>query len=84
MYYVYILKSEQNNHYYTGLTNDIDRRLLEHNSGGTKSTKAHVPYKLVYKESFPTRVEARNREKFLKSGIGREFRDKILNNNIPR
>ncbi len=84
MYYVYILKSEQGNHYYTGLTNNLKRRLFEHNSGYTKSTKAYIPYKIVYKEIFSTRTEARVREKFLKSGVGREFRNKILYENIPR
>ncbi|MBU1046651.1 GIY-YIG nuclease family protein [Patescibacteria group bacterium] len=83
MYYVYILQSLKNLNYYTGLTKDIERRLQEHNSKQTKSNKSYAPFKIVYTEKCKTLSEARAREKFLKSGTGREFRNKILKNNIP-
>ena len=73
MYFVYVLISEQHNRHYTGLTNDINRRLEEHNKGKTKSTRFFAPWKVLFNESFLTRTEARNREKYLKSGIGREY-----------
>jgi putative endonuclease len=57
---------------------DTEKRLLQHNAGYTKSTKAYRPWVIVYTESFETLVEAVNREKYLKSGIGREFLDRIL------
>ncbi|MBD3750399.1 MAG: GIY-YIG nuclease family protein [Sphingobacteriales bacterium] len=75
---VYVLSSEIRKIRYVGLTSDLNRRLDEHNSGLSKFTKAYKPWKLVYKEKFETRLEARNREKYLKSGVGREFLNKIL------
>jgi putative endonuclease len=73
MYYVYAIKSLVKNYIYVGMTNDIERRVLEHNSGENKSTKAYKPFILIHKEQFETRIEARKREKYLKSGIGKEF-----------
>ncbi len=72
-YTVYVLKSINFDRYYTGMTADLERRLAEHNSGKTKSTKAYKPWKIVYKESFSSRSEARAHEKYLKSGSGREW-----------
>ena len=63
---------------YTGLTNNLERRVREHNNKLNKSTKAFVPWELILKENFKTRIEARNREKYLKSGIGREYVKTIL------
>lgn len=73
MFTVYVLYSERFNRTYTGLTNNLDRRLKEHNSKQNKSTKAYTPWRLIYTEQLETRVEAREREKFLKSGKGRDF-----------
>ena len=73
MYFVYVLKSNKNSRLYKGMTNDLKRRIYEHNLGKNKSTRPYRPWTLVYFESFETRVEARSREKYLKSGIGREF-----------
>lgn len=78
MWIVYVLLSEVRNIRYVGITSDLNRRLNEHNSGLSKFTKAYKPWKLVCKEEFETRLEARNREKYLKSGVGREFLNKIL------
>jgi len=72
MHFVYILFSEKYNRHYTGLTSNIDQRLHEHNSGQNKSTKPYRPWKIIHSEAFPTRLEARQREKYYKSGIGRE------------
>ena len=78
MWYVYILESLKNGRYYTGYTNNLERRLLEHNKGLTKSIKYLRPLRLIYKEDYSSRAEAAKREKFLKSGKGREFRKEIL------
>jgi len=78
MFFVYVLYSEKAKRRYVGMSGDPDRRLLEHNGGHTQSTKAYRPWIKVYTESFETLIEAGNREKYLKSGIGREFLDKIL------
>lgn len=73
MYYVYVLKSKNYNQIYIGFSDNSIRRLNEHNSGKTKSTKFYKPYKIIYQEKYKTRIEARKREKFLKSGCGREW-----------
>ena len=72
MYYVYVLYSEKFNRYYTGFTKDIEKRLNEHNNGKTKSTKAYKPWEVIFREECKTRIEARNREIYYKSGVGRE------------
>ena len=78
MFFVYILLSLKDNKKYIGFTKDLDRRLQEHFTGSCKSTKHRRPLKLIYKESFSTKSKAMLREKFLKSGKGREFIKAIL------
>jgi putative endonuclease len=73
MFFVYILKSQINSSLYKGITSNLSKRLAEHNSGKTKSTKAYCPWKLIYFEECKTRQEAREREKYFKTGSGREF-----------
>ncbi len=72
MFYVYVLQSVVDDGFYVGITSDVQRRLREHNAGLQRSTKARRPFVLVYSESRATRSEAREREKFWKSGQGRE------------
>jgi putative endonuclease len=82
MFYVYALVSEIDNRIYVGFSQDISKRLKEHNSGKTKSTKAYRPWKLLYTEKLATREEARAREKYFKSGIGKErLKEKLINLN---
>jgi putative endonuclease len=83
-YTVYILKSLKDGKHYTGFTTNLSRRLDEHNSGFVKATKSRTPFVLVHTETTMSREEARAKEKFFKSGTGREFRDKLLQNTIPR
>ncbi|NND62838.1 MAG: GIY-YIG nuclease family protein [Flavobacteriaceae bacterium] len=78
MFYVYILFSESFNRYYIGMTERINERLLEHNTGKMQSTKPYVPWKLVYHELFGNRKEARDREKYFKSAAGRRWRKKNI------
>ena len=73
MFFVYAINSTVRNYIYVGMTNNVDRRLAEHNNGENKSTKAYKPFILIYKETFTTRIEAREKEKYLKSGIGKEY-----------
>jgi putative endonuclease len=73
MLFVYALQSQQKNFIYVGMTDNIERRLKEHNSGNVRSTKFYRPLKVIYTEPHRTRIEARSREKYLKSGIGKEF-----------
>jgi putative endonuclease len=72
MFFVYILKSENNWRFYVGMTSNLEKRIEEHNKGYTKSTKGYRPWKLFFFETFQSRAEARSREKYYKSGIGKE------------
>jgi putative endonuclease len=73
IYKVYILKSKKDNKRYIGFTNNLDKRLVEHNNGKATATKNRRPFELIYYERFENKFEAAKREKFFKSGIGREF-----------
>jgi putative endonuclease len=73
MFFIYAIKSKVRNYIYVGMTNNVERRLIEHNNGENRSTKAYKPFVLIYTEAFPTRIEAREKEKYLKSGIGKEY-----------
>jgi putative endonuclease len=68
---VYVLQGKDKR--YVGITNNLARRLAEHRSGHTKSAQVIGPFKLLHTEEFPDHISARKREKFLKSGQGREF-----------
>lgn len=72
MYYVYILKSKSGGKLYKGLTNNLKRRLSEHNAGMSTFTKNNGPWSLIYYEVFINKEDAAREEKFLKSGKGRE------------
>jgi putative endonuclease len=67
MYFIYIIKSLIVTRYYIGSTEDLERRLSDHNSGKVKSTKAYKPWKLVYSERFDTKSAALKRERQIKS-----------------
>ena len=75
MFYVYILKSNKDYKYYIGQTNNLEDRLLRHNSGRVSSTRNRIPLKLIKVEKFYSRSDAINRERYLKSlKGGNEFR----------
>ena len=65
-YYLYILYSLVYKKHYIGITNNLEKRLNEHNAGKVFSTKPYGPYKLVYKEKYLNKTIARKREIFLK------------------
>lgn len=73
MYTVYAIKSKIKNWIYVGFTNDLEERIRRHNSGTERSTKPYRPYDLIYQEKVENRKEARKREKYFKSGVGKEF-----------
>ncbi|PIR41853.1 MAG: endonuclease [Candidatus Yanofskybacteria bacterium CG10_big_fil_rev_8_21_14_0_10_37_15] len=79
MTFVYVLKSLRNGKRYVGSTNLLPKdRLKEHNYGANKFTKGNGPFELMYQESYSNKTEARKRENFLKSGVGRKNLDQIL------
>ena len=77
MFYVYILLSERSKKTYVGQTEDLQRRIREHNTPDhniAKFTSKHAgPWVLIHREEFQTRGEAMKREKWFKSGVGREW-----------
>ncbi len=72
-YYVYVLQSKKDNKFYIGYTNDLKRRVKEHNDGKVKSTATRVPLKLIYWEGCLSQTDAVNREKYLKSAWGKRY-----------
>ena len=77
-FYTYVLRSLYDGDHYVGYTNNLRRRLEEHNSGKVKSSSPYRPYKIIYTESFITLREARQREKFYKSTTGRRKLHEII------
>ena len=78
MYIVYIIKSLVTKRYYIGYTSDLVRRLKYHNTGKNKSTKSHIPWKVIYIESFDLKKDAWIREKQIKSYKGGEAFKKLI------
>ncbi len=72
-YYMYILYSRKLDKYYTGYCEDLDVRLLQHNTGRNTSTKPGMPWQIVYKEIHETRQAAVAREKEIKSKKSRKY-----------
>ncbi len=77
MYFVYLLKLS-NGTVYTGSTPNLNNRLKEHEKGECLSTQKYRPLKLVWYCYFPTRLQARRFENYLKTGSGQAFRNKHL------
>ncbi|MFM8249955.1 MAG: GIY-YIG nuclease family protein [Planctomycetota bacterium] len=83
MYFVYVLQNQESGLRYVGQTDDLQRRIARHNQpdpAGVRFTGKHPGiWVLVYSESYATRAEAMLRERWLKSGTGRQWlRDHLL------
>ena len=78
MFFVYVLSSLSRNYIYVGMSSDTERRIADHNNGYNKTTKPYRPFKTVLIEEYPSRILAREREKYLKSGIGKEYLKKLI------
>ncbi|MFQ5865601.1 MAG: GIY-YIG nuclease family protein [bacterium] len=76
MFYTYILLLS-NNTYYTGITDNLVRRLLEHNQGKSKSTCRHRPVILKHIEKFKTRAQARAKEIYIKNMGAKRYLNKL-------
>ena len=77
MHYVYIIKNE-NGEFYKGFTTDLKRRMHEHDTGSTRTTRNKGDHKLVWYCAFPTKTQAIQFENYLKSGSGIAFMRKRL------
>ncbi len=73
MLFAYVLYSAKYDKIYIGQSNNIERRLVEHNSGNHRYTKRYIPWIVIHTAEFKTRSEAMKREKQLKTQKGREF-----------
>lgn len=80
MWYVYVIESIKNSNHYTGLTNNLKRRFEEHNTGRSTYTRHRGPYKLIYYEASLNEKDARSREIYLKSGMGKRYLKNRLKN----
>jgi len=72
MWYVYLLQNKYGK-WYTGATHAMQKRISEHNSGKTRTTKYGGPWKLIYCEICINKSDAFAREKYLKSGMGKRY-----------
>ena len=72
-FYVYVLFSEVDKHFYVGYTNDLDRRFVQHRNGEVSSTRHRRPLILVYWEGCLRQSDATRREKYLKTAWGKRY-----------
>ena len=80
MQYVYILESKSDGNLYIGCTNDLQRRITLHNSKKVESTKHRTPFTLIHYEAYLSEKDAFERERYLKTGWGKQFIKKNLEN----
>ena len=78
MYSMYILQSLTSSRYYIGHTDEIPRRLAEHNTGMTKYTRRERPWKLMYIENYATRSAAMRRELEIKAKKSRKYIERLI------
>lgn len=82
VYYVYILQSQKDNGLYIGSTNDLKRRLKEHNDGKSFATKGRLPLKLIHYQAFVSEHDAHQTEHYLKTTRGWERIHRMLKNTL--
>jgi len=63
-YYVYVLHNPIKNFIYIGYSEDLKQRVISHNKGENKSTKAYVPLELIHYEAYKNMKDAKRREKY--------------------
>ena len=78
LFYVYVLESDSDGKRYIGFTSNLRKRIEEHQRGKSFSTKYRLPMKIIYLEGCISEVDARRREKYLKSTRGNRFLVKRL------
>jgi len=83
MFYAYVLQSIAHPEYlYKGHTQDMHKRLKEHNGLKTQSNKRFAPFAIIYYEAFPTREEAISRENYWKTAAGRRYLHRVINSGL--
>jgi len=79
-YYTYILRSKIKDRYYIGYCEDLTIRLDKHNSGNSKSTKAYIPWEIVYYEEYKSKSEAIIRENYFKKKKSKKYIEWLILN----
>lgn len=77
-YYIYVLESLKGKRLYVGFTRDLRRRLTEHNQGLSFSTKPYKPWQLIHYEAYLHQLDAKRREKYLKTNQGSRLLKRML------
>jgi len=83
-WYVYILLSKKDNHFYIGSTNDLKRRIKEHQYGKNVSTAKRLPVELIYFEGHRSKEDATRRERYLKTDKGKRTLRQILKESLHK
>ncbi|WP_394801016.1 GIY-YIG nuclease family protein [Niabella ginsengisoli] len=74
---VYLLYSDAYQKHYTGFTANLEQRLLSHNIIGKEWTVKYRPWRLIFTKDFDNKMEAMRFERWLKTGVGRDFIKKL-------
>ena len=77
MFHVYVLRSRKTGRRYIGSCENLEDRLCRHNSGNSKATRYGIPWALMHSESFSNRAEAVRKERYYKTGRGRDELDRL-------
>jgi putative endonuclease len=78
MFYVYILQSDVDSSYYIGFTENLEKRLEQHNNDESEYTSRKTPWQLVYYEKIELKSDALKREKFLKKQRNKDFYQRLI------
>ncbi|MEA3272927.1 MAG: GIY-YIG nuclease family protein [Patescibacteria group bacterium] len=84
MWYVYVIQSKKDDNFYVGMINDLKRRIQQHNQGKSFATRLRTPFMLVYYEAHSSKYDAVARERFLKTGWGKNWIKRTLNNHLTK
>jgi len=82
MHYVYVIQSKDDKKLYVGCTANLRKRIEMHNSGKVNSTRSRKPFNLLYYEAYTNKGDAFEREKYMKTGWGRNYIKKVLRNSL--
>lgn len=83
MWYTYLLQSKKDKRWYTGYTDDLQKRFKQHNDGLVFSTKGRGPFIIIYYEACLNKNDAFARERYLKSGMGKRYLKNRLKRFLP-
>ena len=78
-YFVYAISSLKYKYIYVGLTKNLDERYTRHNNGREKTTRFYKPFRMIYSERTRDLKVARIREKYFKSGVGKQYLKELIN-----